>query len=137
MWPAVENLIKAAYNGADEDVPPDLMADLLARRRQLWAVWDGRKFIAAALTRVITLRSGLACQILACGGTEGEKWVGMISRIEDFAAHAGCRKVLFEGRPGWEKIYPTYRRVRVILEKEIDDGRRRHANHEPDPSLPN
>jgi hypothetical protein len=104
---------------ADEDVPPDLIDNLRSGHRQLWVAWDGSKVLAAAITRINVQRSGLACQIAACGGTEGERWMHLISRIEDWARAEGCRKVVIEGRPGWERVFPAYKRVRVVLEREL------------------
>src|SRR5882762_4946162 len=85
IWPGVAKMIEEAYKFADENVPPDTLDQLRSGHRQLWVVWDGRTVLSAALTRINVQRSGLACQIAACGGTQGDRWIHLIKRIEDWA----------------------------------------------------
>ena len=118
-WPGVAKLIEEAYKSSDENVPPDTLAQLRMGHRQLWVVWDGRQVLAAALTRIIVLRSCLACQITACGGHDGDRWINLISRIEEWAKAEGCGKVQVEGRLGWERKLPKYTRARIVLELEL------------------
>jgi len=95
---------------------------LKRRLRQLWVVWDGEQVIAAVMTRIIRLKSAddaKACQITAAGGLSVHRWKDLISTIEAFAKQEGCRKVTIEGRPGWERLFKSYRRTRVVIEKEV------------------
>lgn len=119
VWPGVAKMIEEAYKFADENVPPDTLDQLRSGHRQLWIVWDGRTVLSAALTRINVQRSGLACQIAACGGTQGDRWIHLIKRIEDWAKAEGCRKMVIEGRMGWERKLLGYHRVRVVLEREL------------------
>jgi hypothetical protein len=126
FWPHVEKLIDKAYKFADEPMPTDLVDQLSRGERQLWIAWDGRRVIAAALTRIVQLRSCRACHLSSLGGIEGERgrWVHLISLIESFAEQEGCTRVLIEGRKGWKRILKRYRHVRTVLELELTDGRR-------------
>lgn len=115
----VAKMIEEAYKSADEIVPPDILDQLRSGHRQLWVVIQGSQILAAVMTRIIQLRSCRACQITAAGGTGVERWKDLVSLIEDFARHEGCRKVVIEGRPGWERLFKRYRRVRTVLELEV------------------
>lgn len=134
MWPHVEKLIDKAYKFADEPIPTDLIEQLSRGQRQLWIAWDGRRVVAAALTRIVQLRSCRACQLTALGGIEGERgrWVHLISLIESFAESEGCARVQIEGRVGWKRVLKRYRHVRTVLELELTNGRRRHQDDEHD-----
>lgn len=119
LWPGVAKMIEEAYTFADEIMPPDILDQLRSGHRQLWIVWDGRQVLAAVMTRIVQLRSCKACQITAAGGKEADAWKHLITLIEDFARYEGCRKVTIEGRPGWERLFPAYRRTRVVIEREV------------------
>lgn len=119
IWPGVAKMIDEAYKFADEIMPHDLLDQLRSGHRQLWIVWDGRQVLAAVMTRIVQLRSCRAVQITAAGGTAVERWKDLIVLIEDFARHEGCRKVVIEGRPGWERLFKDYRRTRVVIEREV------------------
>jgi len=119
VWPAVEKMIDQAYKFADEIVPPDLLEQLRQHYRQLWIVGDGEKILAAVMTKIILLRSGRCCLITACGGTQGDRWLHLIKEIEAFARFERCGKVQIEGRTGWERKFPRFKRVRIVLEQEL------------------
>lgn len=119
VWPSVEKMIDQAYKVVDEIVPPDLLEQLRQRHRQLWIVGDGEKILAAILTKIVQLPSCRCCLISACAGTEGDRWLHLIEEIEAFARFEGCGKVQMEGRIGWERKFPRYKRVRIVLEKEL------------------
>lgn len=120
VWPGAVAMIDEAYASADEVMPTDILDQLRSGHRQLWVVWgDEGKVLAAVMTRVIKMRSCTACQIMACGGDDGERWMHLIARIHEYAKGEGCSKVLIEGRSGWERIFKNYKRIRVVLEMEI------------------
>lgn len=129
VWPAVEKTIDAAYKEADAEVPPNVIDELRRNQRQLWVCYDGRTILFAGLTRLVKLRSGLACQITACGGSDSDRWVHLLATIESFALRAGCRKVFWEGREGWQRKVSGYKRTRIMLEKELVDGRGRYQDN--------
>lgn len=118
-WPGVAKMIDEAYKFADEIMPFDILDQLRSGHRQLWVVWNGESVVAAVMTRIIQLRSCRAVQITAAGGTEVDAWKDLITLIENFARHEGCRKVTIEGRPGWERLFKDYRRKRVVIEREV------------------
>lgn len=119
VWPGVANMIDEAYKFADEIMPHDMLDQLRSGHRQLWVVWNGEAVVAAVMTRIIQLRSCRAVQVTAAGGSELGAWKDLITLIEDYARAEGCRKVTIEGRPGWERTFKNYRRVRVVIEREV------------------
>lgn len=120
IWPGrVAKMVEQAYTFADEIMPPDMVDLLRLRHRQLWIVWDGAQIIAAGVTKIILARSGKACLVTAAGGKDLPEWTHVISTIEDFARREGCKRVIIEGRPGWERLFKAYRRTRVVIEREV------------------
>ncbi len=120
LWQRVYPWLDAAYAELDIPLPPMLRADLLSGDKQLWVAWgDEAKILGAALTRLAKMRSGLYCEIVACGGAESTRWIHGIATIEEWAKSEGASKVTVQGRPGWAKLLPRYRRSQVILELEL------------------
>lgn len=120
-WPGVESMIDGAYESADELMPADIVDQMRDGFRQLWVVWDGDidEVVAAVMTRVVLMRSGRVCQITAAGGDHVNQWAHLITLIEQYAKAERCSKVMIEGRAGWSKLFQNYKRVRVVLEREI------------------
>ena len=58
------------------------------------------------------LRIGMA------GGNMAEM-LDMELEITEYAKHSGCRFVEIVGRPGWERALEGYKRVAVVLRKEL------------------
>lgn len=121
IWQRVLPWLDAAYAEMDIPLPPTLHDDLLLGDKQLWVACDDgdAKVLCAVLTRLAKMRSGLYCEVVACGGAEATRWIHGIATIEEWAKTEGCSRVTVQGRPGWAKLLPRYRRSQVILELEI------------------
>lgn len=120
IWHAAEPFIASAYKDGDQDVPPNILADLRSARRVLWlAVDENEKIIAAMLTQLFPMVSGKMCKMQECGGERMQEWKHLRRRIEDYARDEGCDRVMLEGRPGWQRMLPDYAQVAVVLEKRL------------------
>lgn len=120
IWPAARPLIEKAYKDGDQEVPPNVLADLRCGKRLLWlAVDENENIIAAMLTQLFKMVSGKMCKMQECGGARMKEWKHLRRRIEDYARAEGCYKVLVEGREGWKRIMPDYDQVAVVLEKRL------------------
>lgn len=121
IWPgAVHDMIDAGFAAFDVPMPSDILEQLRYGTRLLWLATDERnKIIAAALTQLFPMRSGMVCKVLECGGDHMREWIGMRTQIEEYAKLEQCSRVLIEGRPGWARMLPDYATIGVTLEKRI------------------
>jgi hypothetical protein len=120
LWQRIFVWLDRAYAEMDIPMPPTLRADLLSGDKQLWIAWgEEAKILCAVVTRLAKMRSGLYCEVVAAGGAEVERWIHGIATIEEWAKTEGCSRVTVQGRPGWAKLLPRYRRSQVILELKI------------------
>lgn len=121
IWPgAVHDMIDAGFAAFDVPLPTDILEQLKYGTRLLWiAVEDDATIIAAALTQLFPMRSGMVCKVLECGGDHMREWIGLRVQIEQYAKDEGCARVLIEGRPGWARMLPDYATIGVTLEKRI------------------
>ncbi len=118
LWPRVRGLVESTFwRGRSEGDIDTVFADLMHQRALLWIVWDGRKILAALVTKLIRESQGLVCLITACAGIELRRWKHVISDIEAFAKAEGCFCVRMEGRRGWKRILPDYQEAWFIFEK--------------------
>lgn len=119
LWLRVLPWLDEAYAKMDLPLPESLRFDLMAKNRQLWVAWENGLILCAVVTRLAKMRSGLYCEVVACGGAEATRWIDGIRIIEQWAKSEGAIKVTVQGRPGWAKLLPRYRRSAVILELEL------------------
>jgi hypothetical protein len=118
VWPAVAPLLTPALERGGEMTTQTLAAALRDGRFVLWLAWSGR-LEAAAVTEVADTIAGRVCCIVACGGRDRARWLGLRAELEAYARRAGCARMRIYGRKGWLRVLPDYRAARVILEKEL------------------
>jgi hypothetical protein len=123
VWPFVAHLIKSAMTRGGMSDFASVEQDVKTNLALLWLVWDGEKVMAAAVTQINTLNDRKIYTIVACGGEQRERWLFLISKLEEHARDEGCARVRICGRRGWTKALEGYRVRSVILEKESLDGR--------------
>ena len=85
----------------------------------LWLVWDGERIEAAVSTILQKANGNLSCVIVACGGNDMGRWVGLIEKIEKYAKDEGCTSTRIIGRRGWLRALEGYQMKHVILEKAV------------------
>ena len=129
VWPRVSGLIHAAMRRGDLSSYGAVEDAVLCGDAQLWiaiAREDGRKrpgegldIPAAAVTELQETEWRKVCVIVACGGADMERWIGLIARIEEFARAENCSATRIIGREGWARLLTAYRPKRIVLEKEL------------------
>ena len=119
VWPLVRHFIEAASRRTRALLMSGIDADLAAQRSLLWVAWDGAAFVAAGVTQLEPGDDGLSCRVVAAGGRSAPDWRALMGGIETFARAEGCRRVRFEGRPGWRRVLPDFTAPRVVYEKEL------------------
>lgn len=92
---------------------------VLSGHALLWVAWNGEKIEAAAVTHLSMTDAGKICTLLACGGTEMERWLPLLEEIEQYAKAEGCTAFRIFGRRGWARMLPTYKVHRIVLDKRL------------------
>lgn len=119
MWQHVEPLLKEAVDHCGSWSIGKIRGGVFDGSQLLWITWDGNKIQAAATTRLIREEKGLVCQAIACGGSDAD-WQERFSAIEEYARDEGCVSSRIQGRPGWSRVFKSYRTEWISLEKRLD-----------------
>ena len=118
VLPMVHEMLGDAYHYGEAEVPPIEMFN--SGNVLLWIAWgEEGKILAAANTQLVRSKAGLSCKLTAVAGLAFDRWRSALGRIEQYARDEGCYRLTFEGRLGWERLLPEFRRVAVIMEKRI------------------
>jgi hypothetical protein len=119
VWPKVSDLIKKAMLRADLGSFGVVETAVLCGNNLLWLAWDDNEIAAAVVTEIGLTDRRKVCSIVACGGRDLDRWLGLISEIEAYAKAEGCSATRIMGRNGWERKLPAYRPFRVVLERTL------------------
>jgi hypothetical protein len=101
-------------------------------RTNLWLIYfpqelavDGNRgdFLAALVTEIQEHVNGWkAARIIALGGRQMERWVHLISGVEEWAVSWGCDSLEIVGRKGWGKLYPEFEPIEYVYAKGLKHG---------------
>jgi len=119
IWPHASHLIRSAVERVGISDFRIIEDSILDGDALLWLVWDGSKILAAVSTVLERANGKLACVIVACGGEDMSQWLGLITKIEDYAKAEGCHCTRIYGRKGWTRVLTNYRAQNVILERPL------------------
>lgn len=114
LWPLLEPAVRRTPD------KPDVLARLIARDAQLWAVYDEDEAIAAIVTQITLLRrcaasegspseasegSERGCRLWLVGGSRMREWAAdFLCKLELWARSLGCVALWGSGREGWDRI---------------------------------
>lgn len=110
-WPELWPLLEPAVRRTPDK--PDVLARLIARDAQLWAVYEDDKAIAAIVTQVTCERDGKRCRLWLVGacpeaarrGSRMREWAAdFLCKLELWARSLGCIALWGSGREGWDRI---------------------------------
>ena len=123
VWPEVESYIASALEREGrEHIPSQVLKSIQSGAMQLFIVRDDRDVaIAAAVVAIHEYQDVKRCRVHWCGGTGVEKWIHLLSGIEDWAKAKGCEMVKVTGRDGWLKVLQSHgwEKQGVILGKRL------------------
>lgn len=119
LWPRVKEHLFSAVRRTDLSHTEDIERDLLEGDGLLWLICDGKVIEAAGATLLVRTDRHLVCLITALGGENMDKWLPLLSQIEDWAAAEGADLVRIMGRPGWARVLKGYGVTNVVLEKSL------------------
>jgi hypothetical protein len=110
LWPLLEPAVKRTpdYSQAKPGGRPDVLARLLARDAQLWAIYQDATPVAAIVTTIMLDRSAgdaKKCRLWLIGGARVSEWAGdFLPQVEDWARGLGCIALWASGREGWARL---------------------------------
>ncbi len=67
---------------------------------------------------MVRVLDGKQCFIWQMGGESD--WLACLKAIEGYAREEGCKSIEGNMRPGFERILKDWKRVTVVLRKEIE-----------------
>jgi hypothetical protein len=117
-WPLARELIRAAIERTDLSEFADIERDVLSGDQLLWLVVSDH-IEAAVVTHLIKTRDRPVCVITACAGSQRERWLNLLAKIEAYAKAEGAKCMRLYGRKGWERALNGYRVEHFILEKAL------------------
>lgn len=102
-WPIAKAFLHPALMQGDEDWP-EVEAALTSNEQQLWAIMDGSRVIASAVTRIALTRGGEVVEVYLVGGDDHRRWLAALNdTIAVSARDVGCIAMRAYGRVGWLK----------------------------------
>jgi len=107
----VRPLLAASIEREGLTSPDEVLADLMLGTAQLWVAGEPVK---ACLTTQVQVGPRGRRMLLGFVGGEGP-WASMLDHIQK----AADMPMRIEGRAGWERVLPGFKRVGVILERPV------------------
>jgi hypothetical protein len=119
FWPVVSPLIREAMKRGDIMDLDAVEIKVRTGQALLWIAWDGSDIQAAAVTEIFIANGQRFCTVVACGGSDRDRWLPLLGQLEDYASREQCTSALILGRPGWKRLLKSYRVKGLILEKQL------------------
>jgi len=119
LWPRVKDHLFSAVMRTDLSHTEDIERDLMEGDGLLWLICDGKRIEAAGATLLVNTDRHMVCLITALGGENMDKWLPLLSQIEDWARAEGAALVRIMGRPGWARVLKGYSVSNVVLERAL------------------
>ena len=101
-WPELGPLLERAIRSSPDK--PDVLAELLGCRADLWGIYDGGEAVAA----VVTAKQGDGrCLAWLVGGSRMREWARpFLATLAEAARANGCWAIWGTGRRGWARVMP-------------------------------
>lgn len=123
VWPLVHKHIDDACARSRGRFSAATTFELIAAGDwQLWVVWDEgeKKHLATITTKISEFPTGLRVgEIIICTGEQRNKWVDLISELEEWARANGASVAQVWARKGWTRVMTDYDMTHVLLEKRL------------------
>jgi hypothetical protein len=114
-WTRCAPWIEAALDHAGSAHGIEDVKALVERRECRFWAWPN----CACVTEAQIWPKAKWLLIWLAGGDLNELLTDVLPQIEAYAVEEGCSRVWLVGRPGWERVMPTYKRAAVTLMKEL------------------
>ena len=119
IWGSVKGFIQDGL--AEGESLDTILERLTATSCQLWVAYSEKEIIAACVTELPTIANRKVCNVISCGGTRMDEWLGLsLPVIEAWAKSNGCTAMRVpEIRPGWRRVLKDYHLTRINLERPL------------------
>ena len=119
IWGSVKGFIQDGL--AEGESLDTILERLTATSCQLWVAYSEKEIIAACVTELPTIGARKVCNVISCGGTRMDEWLGLsLPVIEAWAKSNGCTAMRFpEIRPGWQRVLKDYHLTKITMEKGL------------------
>ena len=111
--------IELALTKAPEYTLESVLEDVLRGQSLLWYAHEEDTVYGIVTTQIKQYPQIKVIVGHLVGGTDINKWVHLMSTIEDYAKEQGCTDVELQARKGWLKVMPEYTAERLILTKKL------------------
>jgi len=102
-WPELGPLLEPAIRSSPDK--PDVLAELLGHRADLWGVYEDGKAVAAVVT---AKQEDGRCLAWLVGGSRVREWAEpFLATLAEAARASGCWAIWGTGRLGWARLMPT------------------------------
>lgn len=118
-WPQAWPLLRPAVERGGHMTAESVYKGLRECDLQLWVATDSDAMKAACVTEISQWPATRECTVVLCGGQDSSGWLHLLATIEAWAKAADCRRMMIDGRAGWIRKLPDYRKVSVVLSKEL------------------
>lgn len=120
FWPHVAPLVERALDVSRTPIA-EVAADVLRGDALIWLAWsDARGIEAVAVTQVVEIAGERVCMIVSATAVAPRtRWLGLLARLEHYAAAEGCAAIRLRGRKGWQRLLPGYAAPYIVLEKRL------------------
>lgn len=101
-WADLGPLLEPAVMSSPDK--PNVLAELMAHRADLWGIYENGKPVAAVLT---AKQKDGRCLVWLIGGNRMREWAEQfLATLADAARAAGCWAIWGTGRRGWDRVMP-------------------------------
>lgn len=126
VWPHIAGRIQEACDLNGGDLSSGALWQMCRSGNAfLVLVTDGGEPIAAL---IMQFQNWSGKPVMRCLGIAGDRMAEWLPMAKDFitrmAMDGGAVSFVSEGREGWTKVFPEARKLRIVYEVEIDNGRR-------------
>lgn len=121
IWPKLQPLVAKACEYSHGQFNPVAVVDgILAGAYRLLAYVDDEDIVSIAVLTISQFPTGLRVAELLLASGEGLKdWTRFEDQVAGEAQKVGCTKFRMIGREGLQRMLPHWKRVAIVLEREI------------------
>lgn len=123
LWGIIRPRVMSAVERSSGRLTERNAFDLLSSGEwQCWTFWEDSKCLAVVITKLSLESSGMkTLEAFIASGDDREKWQRVaVDHLKDFAKSEGCGLFEMLTRPGWERVFPEFKKTHVMLEYRLD-----------------
>lgn len=124
LWPAIRQRIVSGVERSSGRLTEKAVFDLLcAGEWQCWTYWEGPKCMAVVVTKIQFAKctGQKTLEAIMASGDNRERWQRLaVDTLKRFAKVEGCKLLELYARPGWERVFPEFKKTHVMLEFRIE-----------------